>query len=313
MGTPEFAVPSLERLAAGRYDIPLVVTRADSRRNRRAKPEPSPVKSRALALGLQVVEPASAREPDLLDRIAAIRPDVTVVVAYGRILPASLLEIPSLGAVNVHASLLPRWRGAAPIARAILAGDSVTGVTTMRMEQGLDTGPILLERACDIGPRETTASLTERLAALGADLLAETLPLLARGGVNPRLQDDERATWAPPLGREDGRIDWSATAEEIDRRVRACQPWPVAEAGLRGERVQILEAEPSEAPPGTGGQADLPGLVLEADEGVVVACGAGTRLAIRSLRWPGRRVLSARDAVNGRLVARGERLTVTPA
>ncbi|HZN02993.1 MAG TPA: methionyl-tRNA formyltransferase [Candidatus Polarisedimenticolia bacterium] len=314
MGTPEFAVPSLDRLAADGHDIPLVVTRPDSRRNRRARPEPSPVKARARALGLEVAEPQSAREPALLERIASLRPDLAVVVAYGKILPAALLEIPSRGAVNVHASLLPRWRGAAPIARAILAGDAVTGVTTMQMELGLDTGPVLLERSCDIAPRETTATLTGRLAVLGADLLAETLPLLARGAITPRPQDESRATWAPPLRREDGRIGWDAPAVEIDRRIRACHPWPVAEAGLRGDRVQILEAEPLEDREPTDQPADAcePGWVLRAGESIVVACGGGTRLAVLTLRVPGGRALSARDAVNGRLVARGECFTAPP-
>ena len=308
MGTPEFAVPSLDRLAEG-HDVALVVTRPDRRRSRGAAPEPSPVKARARVLGLEVVEPPGANDPALLERIASLQPDLAVVVAYGRILPPSLLAIPARGALNVHASLLPRWRGAAPIARAILAGDAVTGVATMQMEQGLDTGALLLERSCDIDPRDTTASLTTRLAALGAEVLGETLVALEQGAVTPRAQDDARATWAPPLRREDGRIAWDAEAVAIDRRVRACLPWPVAEAGLKGERVQILEAEPLavDAP------AVEAGRVLEAGERIVVACGGGTRLAVRSLRLPGRRALTAREAVNGRIVARGDRLTGPPA
>jgi methionyl-tRNA formyltransferase len=315
MGTPEFAVPSLDRLAAERHEILLVVTRPDRRRDRRAEPSPSPVKARARALGLEVMEPATAADAALQERIAALRPDLAVVVAYGRILPPALLAAPARGAVNVHASLLPRWRGAAPIARAILAGDRVTGVTTMQMDRGLDTGAILLERPCDIEDRETTLTLTGRLALLGADLLAETIALLARDALTTRSQDESRATWAPPLRREDGRIAWEVPAAEIDRRVRACQPWPVAEAGLRGERVQILEAEPLSPDDPGGAEADgaVPGLVLEAGGRLVVACGGGTRLALRSLRLPGRRALAAREAVNGRIVARGDRLTAPPA
>jgi methionyl-tRNA formyltransferase len=317
MGTPAFAVPSLERLAAVGHALPLVVTRPDRpRRHGSSKPEATPVKERALGLGLEVAEPGNLREPAILERLAALRPDVAVVVAFGQILPPSILALPARGAVNVHASLLPRWRGAAPIARAIFAGDTVTGVTTMQMDRGLDTGPILLERRCDIGPEETAGELTARLAGLGADLLIETLDALERGAVTPRPQDAALATWAPPLRREDGRIDWNEEAAAIAGRVRGCQPWPVAEAGLRDGRVQILAAGPLPAPrPPSDGPAcpPEPGTVLETGETLVVACGGGSSLAIRSLRIPGRRAVTAREAVNGRVVAAGDRLTAPPA
>lgn len=329
MGTPAFAVPSLDRLAEQGHALPLVVTRPDRpRRHGAAKPEPTPVKERALALGLEVAEPGSLREPEFLARLEAVRADLAVVVAFGQILPPAILALPPRGAVNVHASLLPRWRGAAPIARAILAGDAATGVTTMQMDRGLDTGPILLERACDIGPDETAGELTIRLARLGADLLIETLGALERGAVAPRPQDDGLATWAPPLRREDGRIDWGADAAAVSCRVRACLPWPVAEAGLRGGRIQILAAQPLPAEQGTvaepgkdaeqgtvaePGKDAEPGSVLEAGERLVVACGRGTRLDIRSLRVPGRRAATAREAVNGRVVGRGDRFTAPPA
>ncbi len=307
LGTPAFAVPSLERLAAAKHALPLVVTRPDRpRRHGASRPEATPVKECARALGLDVAEPESLRETAVLERLAALRPDILVVVAFGQLLPESVLALPGRGAVNVHASLLPRWRGAAPIARAILAGDSVTGVTTMQMERGLDTGPILLERRCDIGPDETAGELTVRLAVLGANLLIETLDALERGTVTPQRQDDARATWAPPLRREDGRIDWGEEAAAIAARVRGCLPWPVAEAALRDGRVQILAAEPLSPEPAS---AATPGTVLEAGDTLVVACGGGTRLGIRSLRIPGRRTVTAREAVNGRLVAPGDRLT----
>jgi methionyl-tRNA formyltransferase len=320
MGTPEFAVPSLDRLAEQGHALPLVVTRPDRpRRHGAAKPEPTPVKARALAIGLEVAEPASVRDPDFLARLEAIRPDLAVVVAFGQILPPALLALPARGAVNVHASLLPRWRGAAPIARAILAGDTATGVTTMQMDRGLDTGPILLMRSCDIGADETAGELTDRLARLGADLLIETLGALERNALPPRPQDDALATWAPPLRREDGGIDWSADAAAVSRRVRACLPWPVAEAGLRGGRIQILAASPLPPHPaekGTmaeSGAGVAPGTVLEAGERLVVACGGGTRLQIRSLRVPGRRAATAREAVNGRVVGPMDRFTAPPA
>jgi len=320
MGTPAFAVPSLERLAAAGHALPLVVTRPDRpRRHGASKPEATPVKERASALGLEVAEPESLRDPSWLATLAAIRPDIVVVVAFGQILPPSVLELPARGAVNVHASLLPRWRGAAPIARAILAGDTVTGVTTMQMDRGLDTGPILLERRSDIDPGETAGELTARLAVLGADLLIETLDALERGTVTPRPQDAARATWAPPLRREDARIDWSEDAAAIAARVRGCLPWPVAEAGLRGGRVQILAAAAvptgdGAVPSAAGSAAPAePGTVLEAGAALVVACGGASRLGIRSLRLPGRRAVTAREAVNGRLVAPGDRLTAPPA
>ncbi|HEV8200354.1 MAG TPA: methionyl-tRNA formyltransferase [Candidatus Polarisedimenticolia bacterium] len=317
MGTPAFAVPSLERLAAGGHALPLVVTRPDRpRRHGASKPEATPVKECARALGLDVAEPENLRGPAVLEMLASVRPEVVVVVAFGQILPEAVLGVPARGAVNVHASLLPRWRGAAPIARAILAGDTVTGVTTMQMERGLDTGPILLERRCDIGPDETAGELTVRLAGLGADLLIETLDGLERGTVTPLGQDESRATWAAPLRREDGRIDWNDEAAAIAARVRACRPWPVAEAGLRDGRVQILAAAPlrpgagaSVAAPARDAAAPEPGTVLETGETLVVACGGGTRLGIRSLRIPGRRAVTAREAVNGRLIASGDRLS----
>jgi len=313
MGTPAFAVPSLERLAATEHALPLVITRPDRpRRHGASKPEPTPVKERAQALGLDVAEPESLRDPAVLEMLASVRPEVIVVVAFGQILPEPVLALPARGAVNVHASLLPRWRGAAPIARAILAGDTVTGVTTMQMERGLDTGPILLERRSDIGPDETAGELTVRLAGLGADLLIETLDSLELGLLTPRPQDEARATWAPPLRREDGRIDWKQDAAAIAARVRGCLPWPVAEAGLREGRVQILAASPlspGAAAPAGSTAAPEPGAVLETGETVVVACGGGTRLGIRSLRMPGRRAVTAREAVNGRLIAPGDRLT----
>jgi len=321
MGTPAFAVPSLEKLAATGHALPLVITRPDRpRRHGASKPEATPVKQCAQAFGLDVAEPESLRDPGVLERLAALRPDLLVVVAFGQILPESVLALPPRGAVNVHASLLPRWRGAAPIARAILAGDTVTGVSTMQMERGLDTGPILLERRCDIGPDETAGELTARLAGLGADLLIETLEGIERGIVSPEPQDDARATWAPPLRREDGRIDWNQEASAIAARVRGCLPWPVAEAGLRDGRVQILAAAPLPgasaaaligqfAAPVAGSAPPEPGTVLETGETLVVACGGGTRLGVRSLRVPGRRAVTAREAVNGRLIASGDRLT----
>jgi methionyl-tRNA formyltransferase len=312
MGTPEFAVASLEALAGAGHLPVVVVTRPDRpRRHGRAAPEASPVKQVATRLGLPVLQPETTRAPDLAAALAAFSPEVIVVVAYGRILTSDILALAPRGCINVHASLLPRYRGAAPVARAIMAGEAETGVTTMRMEEGLDTGDILLARGCAIEPGEIAGELTVRLAILGADLLVETLAGLASGTLVPHPQDHASATWAPPLARTDGRLDWSADAASVAGRVLGCNPWPVAEAGLRGARIQILRGV-AEKEPG-GGAAAVPGTVLEASgERILVACAPGTLLRILALRLPGRRPQSARDAINGRLVRQGDLLTSPP-
>jgi methionyl-tRNA formyltransferase len=318
MGTPAFAVKALEALAKA-HDVRLAITRPDRPRRRGGgTPEPSEVKAAAGRLGLDVAEPPTLRDAAVVARLRAASPDAIVVVAFGLLLPEAVLAVPRLGCVNLHASLLPRWRGAAPVARAILAGDTRTGVTTMRMERGLDTGPILLSRACDIDPEETAGALTERLAALGPPLLLETLAGLDTGAVAPTSQDEALATWAPPLSRSDARLDWNEKAASLALRVRACQPWPVAEAMLNGRRVQILSAAagPPAAPvePGAGGaEPPAPGAVVAAGADLHVACGGGSLLRVSRLRVAGGRAIGARDAVNGRLVAPGDRFTSIPA
>jgi len=312
MGTPEFAVPALQALPGAGHDLVAVVTRPDRpRRHGGAAPEPSPVKSAAARLGLPVEQPETMRDPAFVAALTGAAPEAIVVVAFGRILPPEILALPPRGCVNVHASLLPRYRGAAPIARAIMAGETGTGVTTMRMERGLDTGDILLERICAIGPGETAGELTTRLASIGADLLVETLTALAAGALTPRPQDHANATWAPPMGRADARLDWSAPAMAVAGRILGCNPWPIAEAGLRGGRIQILRAV-AEPGPDPGAMAPA-GTVLEAaGERIVVACAPASRVRILTLRLPGRRSLSARDAINGRMVRQGDLFTPPP-
>jgi methionyl-tRNA formyltransferase len=308
MGTPAFAVPSLEALAAA-HDVRLVVTKPDRPGVRGGgKRLPSEVKARAIALGLDVAEPTTLRDPVVQDRLRATSPDAIVVVAFGLLLPEAVLGLPRLGCVNLHGSLLPRWRGAAPVARALLAGDARTGVTTMRMERGLDTGPILLSRGCDIEPEETAGALSDRLARIGAPLLLETLVALEAGSLHSKAQDDALATWAHPLSRADARIDWSHQAVSLALRVRACQPWPVAEAMLKGRRVQILAAV-AQAVDGTSA---APGTVIDAKTALHVACGEGSVLAVSRLRAAGARTIGAREAVSGRLVAPGDRFTSIP-
>jgi methionyl-tRNA formyltransferase len=230
-------VPSLRALRAAGHDIVLVITQPDRPANR-MKVTPSPVKVAAEELGLPVHQPEKMRDPAVVDRLRSLAPDVLVVVAYGQIIPAAVLSVPAKGVVNVHASLLPRHRGAAPVTGAILAGDSETGVTIMRMDEQLDHGPILATRETAIGSREDAAALTARLAEMGAELLVETLARLDE--IEPRTQEHEHATVAPRLRREDGELDWSLGAEEIDRRVRALQPWPGATLPTARGRVKVL-------------------------------------------------------------------------
>ncbi len=283
-GTPEFAVPSLEALLDAGVPVPLVVTQPDRPVGRHAAPQPSPVAALAAARGIPTEKPASLRgNADFLARIAAAGPGAIAVVAYGKIFPPELLRLPRLGCVNVHASLLPRWRGASPVQAAILAGDAETGVATMRMEEGLDTGPVYLERRVKIGARETAGELSARLAVLGGALLVETLSGLAAGTLAPRPQAGE-PTVCRPIRREDALVDWERPADEILRRLRAFAPWPGLYTFLAGERIKILEAEPG---PSGGGAA--PGTFELSAGDLVVAAGGGSALRLRRLQRAGRR------------------------
>ena len=307
MGTPDFAIPALRALARAGHAVATVVTQPDRpRRSRASPPEPSPVRAEAQALGIPVLAPESVKEPAVVEGLQAIGPEAVIVVAYGQILPPEVLRIPPRGCINLHASLLPKYRGAAPVAHAILAGDKVTGVTTMKMERGLDTGDILLQRECAIGLAETAGELTARLAVLGADLLVETLALLERGALEPRKQNPAEATQAPSLKRADGLIDWSRGATEIADRVRACHPWPLAHSWLHGEPVNVLRAEVGFEDTTPPSPRPAPGQILEAGESIVVQCQEQGRVRILDLQFPGRRAMPARDAVNGRLVRVGD-------
>lgn len=314
MGTSEFAVPPLRSLRRAGHEIAAVVTRPDRpRRTQSSPPEPAPVKIEAAAGGLPVLDPETVREAGFADRLRALDPEAIVVVAFGQILPPEILLIPPRGCVNLHASLLPRYRGAAPIARAILEGEKVTGVTTIRMNRGIDEGEILLKAECAIGLTETAGELERRLSELGAGVLLETIERLARGTLEPLRQDEREATQAPPLRKEDGLIDWSATAQDIVNRVRACNPWPLAVAWHREKPLQILRAEVSLAPVATRPGGAAPGEVIAAGSGrVVVQCRGDSRLDLLEIRPAGGRAMSARDALNGRLVRLGEILARAP-
>ncbi|HEX6548708.1 MAG TPA: methionyl-tRNA formyltransferase [Candidatus Dormibacteraeota bacterium] len=289
IGTASFAVPSLRALVAVGHEIPLVVTQPD-RPGHRLRLTPPAVKVAAEALRLPVSQPVRIREPEAIGRIQETAPEVGVVVAYGQIIPRAVLEIPPRGILNVHASLLPRHRGAAPVAASIMAGDRVTGVTIMQMDEQLDHGPILAQREIEIGPHENAAELADRLAHLGADLLVETLARLDQ--VEPQAQDHEAATVAPKLARADGDLEWRLPAVEIDRRVRAFQPWPGVTLPVAGSRVKVLRGRPA---PGSG----EPGDVLEAGaDGVVVAAGDGA-YRLEEVQVPGRRPMPARSLLSG--------------
>jgi methionyl-tRNA formyltransferase len=250
MGTPQFAVPALRALAQdrNRYNI-TVVTRPDRPAGRGGRLTPPPVKVAAEGLGLPVLQPETLKDPDFRARLASLRPDVTVLVAYGEYVPTALLDLPRRGSINLHPSLLPRWRGSTPIQSAILAGDRVTGVTIILMDSGLDTGPIIAQRSVPIGPEDTAPELSEKLAQAGAELLAEVLPAWLNGQIQPVPQPEEGVTLTRMLRKEDGLVDWHLPAEEIARRVRAFQPWPGTHTTWQGRRLNIVRARSLPAPP----------------------------------------------------------------
>jgi methionyl-tRNA formyltransferase len=297
MGTPHFAVPSLHALAQEPYAI-TVVTQPDRAAGRGGRLTPPPVKVAAEQYGMPVMQPESLRDPDFRARLAALHPEVTVLVAYGEYVAPALLDLPPKGSINLHPSLLPRWRGSTPIQAAILAGDDVTGVSIIRMDRGLDTGPILAQRATPVGAEESYPELAARLAQLGADLLVEILPLWLRGEIEPVPQSDEGATLTHTLKKEDGLIDWSLPAEEIARKVRAFQPWPGAHTTSQGRLLKIVRARTTEAnqPP------EKPGTVALLGEGkerkLAVWTGAGA-LWLIEVQLEGKPVIEARALLSG--------------
>lgn len=303
-GTPDFAVPALDALLAAGHQVVAVYTQPDRPAGRGRKLQPSPVKRRAQALDIAMEQPESLRSADARDVIAAYRPDVMVVVAYGLLLPQAVLDIPLYGCLNIHASLLPRWRGAAPIQRAIAAGDTESGVCIMQMEKGLDTGPVLLERRIPIRADETGGSLHDQLAGLGADAIVDALAGLQAGTLQPRLQDDSAATYAHKLTKEEAAIDWRREAVAISRQVRAFDPWPVAVARLEGCPLRIWGAAPL---PGATA-CEPPGTVVRAGaDGIDIATGNGV-LRITRLQPVGKRPMNSREFLNGHRLPAGTRL-----
>ena len=302
MGTPALAVPTLAALA-DTESLVGVASQPDRRAGRGRQPLVSPVKAWALEHGIPLEQPATLRAPEVVTAIRSYRADVIVVLAYGLILPAEILEMPRLGCINVHGSLLPRHRGASPIQAAILAGDRVSGVTTMLMNEGLDTGPILLRAELSLRPDDTAESVGQRLASAGASLAVETLHGLAAGHLTARQQDESAATMTRLLSKSDGRIDWTQSAVEIDRRVRAMQPWPVAFGDLGGRRLQIWQVDPGPENALQDGEA------MADVDGLLVGCGDGESLRILELQRAGGRRMLAAEFLRGFALASGARFT----
>ena len=315
-GTPLFAVPTLEALAAESDVRPILVVSQPSRpAGRGRKLQAPPVVQTAEALGLPVMQPESVRDPAFLEHLRSLEPDVAAVVAYGQIFRRSLLNLPRLGCVNLHGSLLPKYRGAAPIQAAIAAGETVTGVTTMLMERGLDSGPKLLEAELAIGEFEKTPELAPRLAALGAPLMVETLRRLNEGSVRPQTQDHENATFSPRLERADAVVDWRWPAKRIYDRWRGFYPWPGLSSTLTGESVKLVDVALPDAATtyevtGSGDSAVEPGVFLGLrDDAMCVACGNATMLLIERLQRPGKKPQAASDFTNGERLSVGERFS----
>ncbi len=298
MGTPRFACPTLEKLMDRGDDIVAVVTQPDRPSGRGQKTVAPPVKELARRYGLTILQPPRVRAPEFIEAVREMNPDIIVVVAFGQILPKALLEIPVHGCVNVHASLLPRYRGAAPINWCIINGETETGVTTMRMDVGLDTGDMLLKKTTPIDPDEDTSSLHDRLSLMGAEALHETLDLMSRGMLVPEKQEDSLSCYAPMLKKEDGLIDWTLDPLAIRNLVRGMNPWPGAFTSLEGKSLKIFRVRTAE---GSG----APGAVLAAGrDGIEVACNGGS-LLLDELQLEGKKRLSAGDFLAGRRLSPG--------
>lgn len=299
MGTPAFALPSLTALLDSHQVVGLV-TQPDRRAGRSRRLRESPVKALAREAGLPLLQPHRIREEQAMETLRSWAADLHVVAAYGQILPQALLDLPPYGTVNVHASLLPRWRGAAPIQAAIKAGDSESGATIMLLDAGLDTGPLLAKRALPLAPNETGQSLHDKLSLLGAELLVETLPRFLSGEIEPRRQDDSQATYAPRIKKEDGRIDWTCSAQSIERLVRAFTPWPGAYTFWAGAPLRILAGR-------HGAGVAESGRVIEHDENIAIGTGDGLYFPT-ALQAPGKRRLRVSDFANGYSGFAGARL-----
>lgn len=303
-GTPDFAVPTLEKLIAEEFAIDLVVTNQDEPSGRGYEVKAPPVKQAALRAGLQVYQPARLKETAAMEYLSHYRPDAIVVVAYGHILPKWLIDLPRLGCINAHASLLPKYRGAAPIQWSLIRGETVTGVTTMRIDVGLDTGDILLKSEVSIQDEDTAETLSIRLSHLGADLMVETLGRLERSNLEAQPQDHSQATLAPVLKKQDGRIDWYLPAQDIWNRIRGLRPWPGAYTTFRGKNLHIWSAP---RPVAVETTAFEPGTLLAHQGTLRVICGQGSVLQPMEIQLEGRKRLAVLDFLNGMKISAGEK------
>jgi methionyl-tRNA formyltransferase len=315
-GTPQFAVPTLQHLLDSRHRVSGIVTQPDRPRGRGQKVTEAPVKALAAQHGLPVIQPEKLRDPSVADTLRAWRPDIGVVVAYGRLIPDSLLEIPRFGMINVHASLLPKYRGAAPIHRAIIAGETHTGITIMRVATALDSGAMFAKATRPIGPDETSDVVERDLSEVGARLLLEVLDAIDAGAAVEEKQDHTLATVAPKISREDGLIDWELPSSSIHNRVRGLYPWPHAFTYLDGSRLILLrtriETDTTSPSPAKAGPY-VPGTVIDVSRDAIhVATGHDGRLAIEEVQPEGKRPMRVRDYLAGRLLARGARFTSSP-
>ncbi|MDX1662842.1 MAG: methionyl-tRNA formyltransferase [Candidatus Promineifilaceae bacterium] len=295
MGTPDFALPVLQALLETQ-ELVGVVTQPDRPAGRGRQPRPSPVKEAALAAGVPLYQPRSLKSPEGGAPIRAWKPEAIVVAAYGQILRPHLLDLPPLGSINVHASLLPRWRGASPIQHAILAGDEESGISLMQMDVGLDTGPVYVRRALSLRPDETAATLHDRLAELGGQMIRDHLPAILSGALTPVPQDDTQATYAPMISKEDGRLNWSDGAVQLERQIRAMTPWPSAFTAWNGQRLKIWEARPHAERHLPSGE---PGQVTGDADAVVVCTGEGA-LELLQVQPAGKQTMAAADFIRGR-------------
>jgi methionyl-tRNA formyltransferase len=303
-GTPHFAVPTfIQLLAQPDIEIAAVITQPDRPRGRGRQISAPPVKETAIAANVPVHQPEKIRSPEARDLLQRLAPDCIVIIAYGQIIPASLLQIPKLGWINLHASLLPKYRGAAPINWAIASGETQTGLTTMRIDAGMDTGDMLLQEEIGIAPEETAPELAESMAEAGAPLMLETLRGIAAGKLAPRPQNNDEATCAPLLKKEDGRIDWNRPAQEIYNRMRGFAPWPGAYTSFRGQTCHLW-AEPFSLRTLTGG---APGTIFREDTQILIACGHATLLRLLSVKLEGRKQISAVEFASGARLTERER------
>ncbi len=301
MGTPDFAVPCLKQLLQDGYQVPLVVTQSDKPKGRGHQLAPPPVKAFAITEGLEVYQPVSLKKEEAVTQIAAAKPDVIVVVAYGKILPQAILDLPAFGCINVHASLLPKYRGAAPIQWAVLNGEAESGVTTMRMDAGLDTGDMLLRSSCPITEEMTAGELHDRLSMEGAKLLSRTLRALEAGDLHPVRQNSAESCYAPMLDKSLSPMDWTRPAGSLHNQVRGLNPWPSASTSYEGKLLKIHKSQVGETV-----KAE-PGIIVKLDP-LTIACGGGTSLILLEVQGEGTKRMAAADYLRGHPMKRGDRL-----